>query len=136
MNITEGNTKYENVQVRNVSSASIDIKEELEGELGFKMEKTDEPQVLIYHTHASESYLPYDTGYFYESFFPRDTDTSNNVCAVGEEIADHAAAALVPVVAPGQRAVGGGGVVGDQPAAHVRDPAQHHWHTSISACPG
>lgn len=87
MNITEGNTKYENVQVRNVSSASIDIKEELEGELGFKMEKTDEPQVLIYHTHASESYLPYDTGYFYESFFPRDTDTSNNVCAVGEEIA-------------------------------------------------
>ncbi len=87
MNITEGNTRYENIQVRNVSSASIDIKSELESELGFTLEKTDEPQVLIYHTHASESYLPYDTGYFYESFFPRDTDTSNNVCAVGEEIA-------------------------------------------------
>lgn len=87
MNITEGNTRYKNVQVRNVSSTDIDIKKELEGELGFKMENTDKPQVLIYHTHTSESYLLYDTGYFYESFFPRDTESSRNVCAVGEEIA-------------------------------------------------
>ena len=85
--VTEGNMSFEGVQVKNTSSADIDIGAELEGELGFEIEDTDEPQVLIYHTHTCESYLRYDTGYFYESFFPRTTDCSENVCAVGEEIA-------------------------------------------------
>ena len=85
--ITEGNESYKNIQIKNTSSTDIDIKKELESKLGFEMEKTDKPQVLIYHTHTSESFLPYDTGYFYESFYPRTTDTSQNICAVGEEIA-------------------------------------------------
>ena len=85
--ITEGNTSYQNVQMKNTSSTGIDIKKELESRLGFEMEHTDKPQVLIYHTHTSESFLKYDTGYFYESFYPRTTDTTQNVCAVGEEIA-------------------------------------------------
>lgn len=85
--ITEGNESYKSVQIKNTSSTDIDIKKELESKLGFEMEKTDEPQVLIYHTHTSESFLQYDTGYFYESFYPRTTDTSQNICAVGEEIA-------------------------------------------------
>lgn len=82
-----GNMAYDGVQVKNSSSADIDIKSELEGRLGFKMEKTSEPQVLIYHTHTCESFLTYDTGYYYESFYPRTTDKSKSVCAVGEEIA-------------------------------------------------
>ena len=85
--VTEGNLSFGGVQVKNTSSTDIDIGEELEGRLGFELEDTDEPQVLIYHTHTCESYLTYDTGYFYESFFPRTTDCSENVCAVGEEIA-------------------------------------------------
>lgn len=84
---TKGNQSYKNIQIKNASSADIDIKSELEGKLGFTIENTDEPQVLIYHTHTSESFLKYDTGYFYEGFYPRTTDTSQNVCAVGEEIA-------------------------------------------------
>ncbi len=84
---TQGNTSYKNIQIKNTASTDIDIKAELEGELGFSIEDTDEPQVLIYHTHTTESYLLYDTGYFYESFYPRTTDESENVCAVGEEIA-------------------------------------------------
>lgn len=84
---TQGNTSYKNVQVKNSSSYNLNIKEELEGELGFTIENTDKPQVLIYHTHTSESFLDYDTGYYYESFYPRTTDKSRNVCAVGEEIA-------------------------------------------------
>ena len=85
--VTEGNLSFGSVQVKNTSSTDIDIEEELEGELGFELEDTDEPQVLIYHTHTCESYLTYDTGYFYESFFPRTIDCAENVCAVGEEIA-------------------------------------------------
>ena len=96
--ITEGNQSYQNVQVKNTSSTDIDIKKELESKLGFAIEDTDEPQVLIYHTHTSESFLLYDTGYFYESFYPRTTDTSQNICAVGEEIAKQLNAAGIKTI--------------------------------------
>ena len=96
--ITEGNCSYQNVQVRNTASIDIDIAEELKGQLGFSIEQTDQPQVLIYHTHTSESYLPYDTGYFFESFFSRSTDCTENVCAVGEEIAQQLNAAGIVTI--------------------------------------
>ena len=83
----QGNMAYGGIQVKNSSSLDLDIKEELSGKLGFQLEKTDQPQVLIYHTHTSESFLEFDTGYYYESFYPRSTDPAKNVCAVGEEIA-------------------------------------------------
>lgn len=84
---TKGNQSYGSVQIKNASSADINIKEELESELGFTLSDTDEPQVLIYHTHTCESFLTYDTGYFYEGFYPRTTDNTQNICAVGDEIA-------------------------------------------------
>lgn len=87
MTVTKGNQSYKNVQIKNLSSADIDIKSELESKLGFTIEDTDKPQVLIYHTHTCESFMMYDTGYFYESFYPRTSDNSKNVCAVGDEIA-------------------------------------------------
>jgi len=40
-----------------LSSVDIDIGEELSGELGFTIEKTDQPQVLIVHTHTGERLL-------------------------------------------------------------------------------
>ena len=85
-NTTKGNTSYKNVQVKNSSSIKLDIAAELDMPLGFIPERTSQPQVLIYHTHTSESYLRYDTGYFYESYYPRSSDKNENVCAVGEEI--------------------------------------------------
>lgn len=84
--VTKGNQSYKNIQIKNASSTDIDIKKELEGKLGFTVENTNQPQVLIYHTHTCESFLLYDTGYFYENFYPRTTDKNQNVCAVGEEI--------------------------------------------------
>lgn len=83
----QGNEAFAGVQVKNISSADIDIEEELSGRLGFAIENTSEPQVLIYHTHTSESFLPFDTGYYYESFYPRSSDENENICAVGKEIA-------------------------------------------------
>ncbi len=82
----QGNTAFAGVQVKNTASVDIDIEEELNSRLGFTIENNNEPQVLIYHTHTGESFLTYDTGYYYESFYPRSTDNRKNVCAVGEEI--------------------------------------------------
>ena len=85
-NITGAGEKYDNFYVKNNASADIDIGEELSGELGFTIEKSDQPQVLIVHTHTGESYLKYDTGYYYESYYPRTDDNNENVCAVGAAI--------------------------------------------------
>lgn len=85
-NITGIGEKYDNFYVKQNASAEIDIGEELNSELGFTPEKTDEPQVLIVHTHTGESYLKYDTGYYYESYYPRTDNNNENVCAVGEAI--------------------------------------------------
>lgn len=47
----------------------------------------DEPQVLIYHTHTSESFLPY--GDSYDSDYPiRSSDCSRNMTAVGDAVCE------------------------------------------------
>lgn len=52
----------------------------------FKLEKTDKPQVLIMHTHATESYEPAISSYFDKDYKSRSTDNTKNVIRVGEEI--------------------------------------------------
>ena len=48
---------------------------------------SEEPQVLIYHTHTSESYLPY--GSSYDADYPiRSSDSSRNMTAVGDAICE------------------------------------------------
>ncbi len=79
--------KYENFCVKNTSGTEIDIAKELSLKPDVCIKKSGEPQVLIYHTHTSESYLKKDEGFFYESYYPRSTDGSRNVTKVGEEIA-------------------------------------------------
>ncbi len=45
---------------------------------------SDEPQVLIYHTHATESYAPDDLGYYDPAVPSRSDDSTQNMIAVGE----------------------------------------------------
>lgn len=46
-----------------------------------------EPQVLIVHTHTTESYEPYTRDYYDEDFPSRTRDSSRNMVAVGEAMA-------------------------------------------------
>lgn len=48
--------------------------------------KTKEPQVLIFHTHATESYEPYDSPYYDTRGTWRSTDNSLNMVAVGDAL--------------------------------------------------
>ena len=49
---------------------------------------SSEPQVLIYHTHSTESFDRFDAG-FYDTEYPsRSTDVTDNVNAVGQVMAD------------------------------------------------
>ena len=48
------NTKYSNVYINNKCGKNIDVSNMLSSNLTFSVQKSDEPQVLIYHTHATE----------------------------------------------------------------------------------
>ena len=68
-----------------------------------------DPQVLIIHTHTTESYMRYYAGYFNKGDLVRTTDSRQNVCVVGEVLANRL------------RAAG----IGKVPATAVRDQPQY-----------
>lgn len=75
-------------QVRNCTSVSnetlLNASEELPD---FQIEfNSDEPQVLIYHTHTTESFEPYTRDYYDSDFTCKTTDITKNMVAVGNEI--------------------------------------------------
>ena len=80
--------QYDNFSIKNTTDYVINVGEELQAPLGFKMEKTSEPQVLIVHTHTCESYLSQDLGWYWENYYARNTDDNYNVTRVGAAIVD------------------------------------------------
>ena len=82
------NTSYNNVYLKNNTDLDINLKDFVNGDIGFKIEKNDEPQVLILHTHATESYLRHNESYYTENDTARTTDNAYNTVALGKIIAD------------------------------------------------
>lgn len=74
--------------VKNHTGLDIDFEEALSEPLTFEVTDEGSAQVLIYHTHTSESYIDEDVDFFYESFYSRTQNTDFNVTAVGDAIAD------------------------------------------------
>ena len=60
----------------------------LERKLSLKLEKTDLPQVLLFSTHTTESYLSFDLGYYDKTAAIRNMSAAFNVLAVGKTIKD------------------------------------------------
>lgn len=77
---------YDNISVKNGTDFDLDIKSELKRNLGFDIQDNHQVQVLIFHTHACESYLKKDTGYYESDYYPRSTNNKENVTSVGDEI--------------------------------------------------
>lgn len=77
-------------QVRNCTELENDfVMEQMNTPSDIRIElSSEEPQVLIMHTHASESYLIDDSGYYDNSYTSRTTDASQSVVAVGQRIAE------------------------------------------------
>lgn len=64
----------------------------------FRIDKSDAPQVLIMHTHTTESYERQTLDWFDKAFNSRTTDTQYNVCRVGDEIEKQLKAAGIGVL--------------------------------------
>lgn len=73
--------------VRNQTSLSAEqILNLASADLPFSVTKENEPQVLIYHTHATESYQSYDVDWFDTAYNARSTDNNLNMVAVGDAL--------------------------------------------------
>lgn len=78
-------------QIRNVTSLSADeiyAEALLAPDFGITLNAPeDEPQILIMHTHTTESYQPDESGYYDPEYICRTTDSSRNMVAVGDAMA-------------------------------------------------
>lgn len=75
-------------QIRNCTElTNAELSEAAKTEPTFGKLDSEQPSVLIYHTHTSESFLPY--GDFFDAEYPnRSTDPSRNMTAVGDAICE------------------------------------------------
>lgn len=89
---------YNNVYMKNTSGISIDLKTELSAKLGFKIKKTSSPEVLIVHTHGTESYMNEERDYYLSSDATRTTDNTKNVIHIGDIVANRLKASGVGVI--------------------------------------
>ena len=79
---------YDKVYLKNNTSLNISIKKYLEGKINFSIKKNDEPQVLILHTHATETFKTDNKDYFTEDFTSRSQNNSQNMVSVGKIVAE------------------------------------------------
>jgi stage II sporulation protein P len=94
-----GGTMTAGIAVKNQSGVAADIAAALADGLPFSIEKdTVEPQVLIYHTHATETYMPYAAGYYNSGDTSRVPENPRNVRAVGDALAAELTAAGIAVL--------------------------------------
>lgn len=89
---------YNNVYMKNSSGIDINLSEELAAKLKFSIKKSGEPEVLIMHTHATESYMSEIRDYYTAADPSRTTDNDKNVTHIGEIIANRLKAAGIGVL--------------------------------------
>lgn len=88
LNIRDGDISCGSVRICNSAPVEPDIAALLASDLPFALEDNHTVQVLIYHTHTCESYMTEDTGSYDADFYPRSTDGSQGVIAVGDRLAE------------------------------------------------
>ncbi len=86
------------VAIKNISSRTIDIAKEIKIPPAIKITDSSDPQVLIMHTHTTESYMTYYAGYYNANDSARTKDETRSVVAVGESVSEQLRAAGIGVI--------------------------------------
>lgn len=79
--------KYGLVRVKNVNKTDINIEKLLKTDLDLSIKK-DEPSVLIFHTHTTETYQILDRDFYAQGFLSRSNDKNINMVRVGKAITE------------------------------------------------
>ncbi len=74
------------------------IQDELQKPLKLTLPKSEEPTVLIYHTHATESFEEYDSSFYDTRNSWRTTDNTRNMVAIGNVLKEQLEAAGLSVL--------------------------------------
>ena len=76
-------TEYKGVAINNEAAREYSLEKIVDSLPDIKLSNTKEPQVLIYHTHATESYND-DVPYYYTNGRFRSDDDTKNMVSVGD----------------------------------------------------
>lgn len=86
--LSSGTEFIQGVAFKNSSKKAVDIAGALRHKPALSFSQTSTaPQVLITHTHTTECYLRYDSGFYNPDDPTRTEDTSFNMVAVGKQVA-------------------------------------------------
>lgn len=97
--VVAGGSEIAGLQVKNKSGVTVDLPAALKAPLPFDIEVgSPDPQVLIYHTHTTEGYMPYDAGYYNDGDVRREPSYPHNVTLVGDAIEAELTAAGITVL--------------------------------------
>ncbi len=77
---------YNGIYVKNSTGLTVNLKNELAAGWSQKLSAGSQPQVLIVHTHATESYMDEARDYYTSADKTRTTDNDKNVTHIGEII--------------------------------------------------
>ena len=83
------NLSYGKIYIKNQTGVNVNIKEELKKPITFKINKTKEPEVLIFSTHTTESYMLEDRDYYTNKDSTGTTDKTKNVVKIGSIIKEN-----------------------------------------------
>lgn len=86
-----------NVKVKNVNKTQISIEKKLAEELELELE-SDQPAVLLYHTHTTETYQLVDRDFYAQGFLSRSNDEALNMVRVGKAVKQELEAAGIKVI--------------------------------------
>lgn len=75
------------ISINNATNLSVDINKLLSAPLSYTLSKK-EPQILIVHTHTTESYTKTEKAKYTSSGDDRTTDDAHNMIAVGKELSN------------------------------------------------
>ncbi len=75
------------VAIKNKVTKPIDVKAIMANKLTFAKTDGQKPQILIIHTHGSESYMPDARDFYVPTDIQRTEDTRFNIIRIGKEIA-------------------------------------------------
>lgn len=87
LSLSAANTVADRVHISNKTGLTLKPEGYLSQGMPFSLADTDQPQVLIVHTHATECYLDGDYGYYIQSASTRSTDNTKNTVRVGDVLA-------------------------------------------------
>ncbi len=89
---------YNNVYMKNSTPLNIDIKKLLNSKLNFKIQKNEQPQVLIMHTHTTETFITENSQFYTAQFNSRTTDNDKNMVKIGSIVCEKLNAAGIKTI--------------------------------------